>query len=112
MESHRQPASARGRSCQPSAGTLSTSTADYLYRNVGGAWLSAPPLLQPEKELGIGGRWGTLRGNHLVLLGGERDYERPDYYEDSTYQWNVLRVYRQNTAGAFVYHARLNADYT
>ena len=49
---------------------------DYLYRNVGGAWLSAPPLFQPEKEVGIGGRWGTLRGNHLVLFGGERDYER------------------------------------
>ena len=84
---------------------------DYLYRNAGGAWLSAPPLLQPEKELGIGGRWGTLRGNHLFLLGLEHDYERVDYYEDSTFQWHVLRVYRQNTAGAFVYHARLNPDY-
>jgi hypothetical protein len=85
---------------------------DFLYRNAGGAWLSAPLLLQPERELGVGSNWATLRGNHLVLFGPEFDYERPEYYEDSAYEWNVLRVYRQNTAGAFAYHARLNADYS
>ncbi len=85
---------------------------DLIYRNAGGAWLSTSPLLQPEKELGVGTISGTLRGNHLVLLGPERDYERPSYYEDSTYQWNVLRIYRQNTAGPFAYHARLNTDYS
>jgi hypothetical protein len=84
----------------------------YLYRNSGGAWMSAGRLLEPEAELSIGSSQGKLRGNHLFLHGAERDYERPDYYEDSYYEWNVLRVYRQNTAGAFVYHARLNADYS
>jgi hypothetical protein len=101
----------------PASGYGSTIRGDtiyinsYLYRNTAGVWGSAGRLFEPEAEVNIGSRQGKLRGNHLFLLGLERDYERAWDDADSTAQWHVLRVYRQNTAGAFVYHARLNADY-
>lgn len=83
----------------------------FLRRNVGGSWASAGRLFQPEGEAGIGGVQGKLRGNHLVLFGQERDYDwTVDDYENFFY-WNVLRVYRQNAAGGFVYHARLNSEF-
>ena len=112
-------------SISPPAGGFSTSLGSSirgdtiyiesgnLYRNMAGAWMSAGRLPEPEAELRIefGPTPGKLRGNHLVLFGLERDYERViDDFENQAL-WNVLRVYRQNSAGAFVYHARLNADY-
>jgi hypothetical protein len=101
----------------PASGYGSTIRGDtiyinsYLYRNTAGVWGSAGRLSEPEAEVNIGSDQGKLRGNHLFLLGLERDYERAFDDPDSTAQWHVLRVYRQNTAGVFVYHARLNADY-
>ena len=82
----------------------------YFYRYSGGSWAPAGRLVEPEIELSPGSLGGKLRGNHLFLRGFERDYELPGIDPDTLVQWHVLRAYRQSASGAFIYHARLNAD--
>ena len=93
-------------------GTIRGDTAyidrGYFYRYSGGAWMPAGRLVEPEIELLPYSYEGKLRGNNLFLRGNERDYELPN---NGRGEWRVLRAYRQSASGAFVYHARLNADF-
>ena len=41
----------------------------YLYRNAGGAWVSAGRLIEPEVELFPNSSAGKLRGSLLFLRG-------------------------------------------
>jgi hypothetical protein len=68
-------------------------------------------LVEPEIELRPNSGEGKLRGNNLFLHGHERDYELPSPDAETFLEWRVLRAYRQSTSGAFIYHARLNADF-
>jgi hypothetical protein len=83
----------------------------YFYRYSGGAWVPAGRLVEPEIELRPNSYEGKLRGNLLFLRGNERDYELPSTDWETILEWRVLRAYRQAASGAFVYHARLNADF-
>jgi len=83
----------------------------YFYRYSGGAWVPAGRLVEPEIELRPNSGEGKLRGNNLFLHGYERDYELPSPDAETFLEWRVLRAYRQSTSGAFIYHARLNADF-
>jgi hypothetical protein len=84
----------------------------YLFRNNGGnTWVSAGRLFEPETELQIGSNQGRLRGNTLVVLGHEQDYELPSLDWEIMTEWRTLRAYRKRTDGFFDYYARLNADF-
>jgi hypothetical protein len=97
-------------------GTIRGDTAyidrGYFYRNAGANnWVAAGRLIEPEVELSPSSYEGKLRGNHLYLYGNERDYELPSPDWEVSLEWRVLRAYRQSPTGAFLYHARLNADF-
>ena len=72
--------------------------------------MPAARLVEPEIEIMPYSVEGKLRGNNLLLRGHERDYELPSPDPDTLLEWHVLRAYRQSASGAFIYHARLNAD--
>ena len=89
-----------------------------LFRNTlastaGNNWVSLGKLAQPEIELESQPGYARLRGDTLVIPGGEHDYELPtlDDYEVPI-QWGTLRVYRARASGFFDYHARLNIDFS
>jgi hypothetical protein len=84
----------------------------WLFRNNGAdAWVSAGKLHEPETELQISSNQGRLRGDTLVLLGAEPDYEFRTRDWELSHEFHTLRAYRKLANGFFDYYAKLGADF-
>jgi hypothetical protein len=94
------------------SGTSAYIDTGFLFRNTGGNhWVSAGKLVEPETELQISSNQGRLRGNTLVLLGSEPDYELRSLDWELSHEYHTLRAYRKRADGYFDYYAKLSADF-
>ena len=95
-------------------GSLAYIDFGYLYRNAGSdSWQPIGRFVDPEQDLpNSTGQYAppVLRGNNLLLSGGERDFELPSHDIDVILEWNTRRVYRPAPDGTARYFARLNPD--